>query len=87
MAETKKEAKDDKPERAVLKVELRDEADSTVAAMESLIGRMGGKVKSQRGRNWTVEGPLGTDQDATAGHSTFVNHLLADPLVAEVEHG
>lgn len=91
-AEAKRAEKEDdggaaEAKRAVLDVELRDDSDSTVDAMEALIGRLGGRVKAAKGRHWKVECPRGTDRDPTNRQTTFVQHLRNDPLVAEVDHG
>lgn len=82
------EAVEEEPERKLAKVriELRDESDSTLDSITKLIAAQGGQIKQRRGRIVSAEAPAGTDRDPTNAVARFVSHLRSDPLVLEVEH-
>jgi hypothetical protein len=69
----------------VIKVEARDESDSTVDHLTRFIASQGGTVKSRSGRKYTVECPAGTNRDPSNAVSRIVQHLRSEPLVLEVE--
>jgi hypothetical protein len=86
-SDDKGEADDDKPKLAVVHVELRDEADSTIDSITRLIAGQGGTVKSRSGRKLKVEVPAGTLRDPSSAQATFVAHMRSSPLVLDVDHG
>lgn len=71
----------------VLTVETRDSADSTIDSVSSLVAKLGGTVKSQKGTTWKIQVQRGSDVQPDVHVARTAEHLRADPLVADVQGG